>query len=267
MVSICWENLQDRGYKKMGEEKWASNADSFESKTVREEYERILGVLNVEITPPPCETHNCRYKPRCKNELLACKSFLNFLTTGNNLASPSLPTRQIYRKGFYESPYNGSNRTTPDNLSLVKFGDIAKKISEFNYDINSEEAELQGKEFFNLYKPLEDAGVKNPLLYLAKEKNWEIGFVYKGVKRWLTITYNADKRKLDKLIEQLKEKSVNLFSGNALAYNSRQQGEARMRKKILQVEYRKTSSKLLSQFKKGRTLLEKEEKRKAKGNY
>ena len=60
---------------------------------------------------------------------------------------------------------------------------------------------------------------------------------------------------------------MNLFSGNALAYNSKQQGEARMRKKILQVEYRKTSSKLLSQFKKGRTLLEKEEKRKAKGNY
>lgn len=267
MVSICRENLQDRGIKKMGEEKWVSDADSFESETVREEYERILGVLNVEIPPPPCEVHNCRYKPRCKSELLACKAFLSFLTTGSNLASPSIPTRQIYRKGFYESPYNGSNTTTPDNLSLTMFGDSAKKISEFNYDINSEEAELQGKEFYYLYEPLEDAGIKNPLLFLAKGKNWGIGFVYKGVKRWLTIAYNTEKRKLDNLIEELKQKSVKLILPEKITFNLRQQSEARKKKKILKIKFEKDSNKLISQFRIGRTLLEKEAKRKARGHY
>lgn len=267
MVSVCRENLQDRGITEMGEKEWVFGANRIKSKTLDKEYTEILGLISSDTPPPPCEIHNCRYKPRCKSELLACKSFLKFLNTGSNVASPSLPTRQIYRKGFYESPYNGSNTTTPDSLSLVVFGDSAKKISEFNYDINSEDAELQGKEFFNLYKPLEDAGIRNPLLYLAKEKNWDIGFVYKGVKRWLTITYNTNKRKLDSLIGELKEKSTKLFSGNALTFNSKQQGEARMRKKVLQVEYRRTSSKLISQFKKGKTALEKEAKRKARGNY
>jgi len=267
MVSICRENLQDRGITKMGEKEWVFGTNRIESKTLDNEYAEILGLLSSEIPPPPCEVHNCRYKPRCKSELLACKSFLKFLNTGNNLGSPSLPTRQIYRKGFYESPYNGSTNATPDNLSLKLLGDSAKKVSNFDYDIKSEEAELQGKEFFNLYEPLQQADIKNPLLYIAKQKNWEIGFVYKGVKRGFTVNYNREKKKLDETIEQLNEARAKLFSGQDLKFNDKQIGEARMKKKVLKTQFLRISSKLVSEFKKGRTALEKEAKRKTRGNY
>ena len=203
MVDICREITHNRGDERVGKKQRVSDTNWHESEAVRKEYDRLLGILDVEIPPPPCEVHRCSNKVRCKNELVACRSFLEFLNTGYNLGSPTYPTRQIYRKGFYESPYNGSNSIAPDNLSVEKFGVSAKDVSHLYYDITSEEAEIQGKQFANLLAPLEQMGVKNPLVYLAKQNNWDIGFVYKGISRHHRIEFNKGNTKAIKKIREL----------------------------------------------------------------
>jgi len=315
MGYICRENAYYKGFGQMGKNKRIPNAIELTSKTSYKEEEqkgsmessdtKILGLLDVEIPPPPCEVYSCLNRDRCADELLACNSFLNFLNTGKNDGRPSFPTRLTYRKCFYEPPYNNGKDATPDGLSLLRYGEKARDELIY-YDMTSEEAEIQGKQFFDLYTPLKQSGVKNPLLYLAKSMCWNIGFVYKGVKRGFTILNKLNKKELDSRLKKelqdlLKARQNIIFNlsnrpyfwstkpptrrkyknkpkrfkhdyrRSLLKYNEEQLKKLRVKireeKNKFHNDFNKLSNTLISEWIKGKKLLENEEKRKVRGNY